>query len=95
MFSLILSILSCAEPPTCAGARLFGAPNERTGLDAATCAPVCEDCGGAPWSPPSYGAADFEAWRSLTHQDAPAPLTETLKRIYEAVTNLGLESKGK
>ncbi|MBK7759189.1 MAG: hypothetical protein IPI35_22920 [Deltaproteobacteria bacterium] len=77
MFSLILSILSCAEPPTCAGERLFGAPNERTGLDASSCAPVCEDCGGAPWSPPSYDAADFAAWRALSHQNAPAPLTET------------------
>lgn len=50
--------------PTCTGDRLFGAPNNNTGLGADQCGATCT-CGGEPWSPPAYTDDDLEAWRSL------------------------------
>lgn len=64
-----------AEPPVCADdAVFFGVPSEATGLSDAECQPTCADCGGEPWTPPTYIDADFQAWRAWTLLDAPAPL---------------------
>lgn len=69
----LLLLLGCAlEPPICEGEKLFGAPGEFTGLDQSTCVPSCSNCGGEPWSPPSYGPADFSAWQALKLLDPPS-----------------------
>lgn len=69
---MIFLLLACfVEPPLCAGEKLFGVPSESTGLGADQCAPTCSDCGGEPWSPPTYSATDFAQWRSLKHLNPP------------------------
>jgi hypothetical protein len=72
---VIAGLLACgaSEPPVCDGPLLFGAPSPSTGLTDAECAPVCEDCGGEPWGPPTYTADDFATWRSFVLDDPPAP----------------------
>jgi hypothetical protein len=58
--------------PAC-GSRLFGRPNEKTGLDASACGPACDGCGGAfeeaPWTPERIAAL-----RTWTIIDPPALL---------------------
>ncbi len=86
---LALVPLGCGEspPPTCGGETLFGAPNASTGLGADACGTTCE-CGGDPWTPPSYPAADraeLRTWRLAEPfaalaadpyaADVPAPAT--------------------
>lgn len=51
-----------ASPLPCE--RLFGSPNERTGLTEAQCAPTCA-CGGLDFTPPTYGADAVAALRRL------------------------------
>lgn len=54
---------------------LFGSPNERTGLTAEQCKPVCACGGAAPWSPPVYDAAfvaDLGTWELATPFAVPA-----------------------
>jgi hypothetical protein len=63
---LLLAWAACGSPPpeTCAGERLFGSPNANTGLGPDACGPTCT-CGGEPWTPPAYTAADgadLRAW---------------------------------
>lgn len=85
MVWLLALWLGCggAEPelgPACEdGARLFGAPDSRTGLDAEQCAPVCEDCPGGAWSPPAYGA---ESVAKLKGYVLAAPLPELVVDPY-------------
>ena len=71
---LIAALLACGapEPPTCDGPTLLGVPSASTGLDESQCAPICQDCGGEPWGPPVYDAADFATWRGYTLVDPPA-----------------------
>lgn len=54
-------------------ARLFGRPNEKTGLDATQCAPVCDGCGGA-FEEAAWTAERVAALRTWTLIDPPAPL---------------------
>jgi hypothetical protein len=53
------------------GPRLFGAPNERTGLSAEQCAPVCEACGESGWVAPPYDAAALADLRAAVLVDPP------------------------
>lgn len=63
------SALPPPEPAHCD--RLFGVPNENTGLDASACAPVC-DCGQAVYRPRTFDAAALAALRRATRLDAAA-----------------------
>jgi hypothetical protein len=71
---LLLALACCApaEPPECRGDLLFGAPNAATGLGSSRCGGSCR-CGGGEWSPPTYDATDFAAWRAPVLLDPPAP----------------------
>ena len=83
---LALCVLLCftacdeAEPTTadeapgfCSGAQLFGNPNATTGLTAEQCTPTCNDCGSAPYLPPSFDAEALSTLSSLIN-DTPAAL---------------------
>ena len=72
----LVMLLACStEPPICESEKLFGVPSESTGLSGDQCAPTCSDCGGEPWSPPTYSTADFSQWRSLKLLNPPENLT--------------------
>lgn len=60
------------EAGTCTD--LFGVPNDKTGVDDATCRPTC-GCGDAAWTAPTWASdrvAELLAWTLL---DPPAELT--------------------
>lgn len=59
---------SCADP------RLFGRPNDATGLDASQCAPVCEGCG-APFEEQAWTPERIAVLREYTQLEPPAELT--------------------
>jgi hypothetical protein len=59
-----------------AAPRLFGAPNDATGLSAAQCAPRCDACGEGGWEAPAYDASDLAALRAAIQLDPFAPPTE-------------------
>lgn len=65
-----------AEPPVEAGpcTTLFGVPNEKTGLDDATCRPVC-GCGDAAWTAPTWPRDRLDELLAWTLLDPPAELT--------------------
>jgi hypothetical protein len=54
------------------GPRLFGAPNERTGLSEAQCGPTCEACGASGWVAPEYDAAAIADLRAAVLVDPPS-----------------------
>ena len=54
---------------------LFGVPNEKTGLSAEQCAPIC-DCEGRRFEPPAYTEADIAAIEALVHSEPMTALTE-------------------
>jgi len=67
VFFLSLRLLACtpaaepAAPAVCEdGPTLFGRPEAATGLSDAECGPTCT-CGDAPWTAPTYDAADVDA----------------------------------
>jgi hypothetical protein len=53
------------------GPRLFGAPNERTGLTDAQCGPACAACGEGGWDAPTYDAAALADLRAAVLVDPP------------------------
>jgi hypothetical protein len=55
--------------------KLFGAPNENTGLDAALCVPEVVTDAGEVWVSPSYTSDDLAAWRGLRLTNPYAPLS--------------------
>ena len=68
------SAAACHDDTTCDERRLFGRPNDKTGLSAALCEPRCA-CSATPFAAPAYGSADVERALAWTLLDPPAPLT--------------------
>lgn len=56
--------------------RLFGRPNEKTGLGADQCAPSCESCGESPYTPATASNERLTRLRELTLRNT-TPLLET------------------
>lgn len=70
-FALMACQTAGVDTGECPPEKLFGTPNENTGLTAEQCAPECASCGADGWGPPAYDAADFAAWRSWKLLDGP------------------------
>jgi hypothetical protein len=64
------------NPPSDAACTvLFGVPNEKTGLTADQCQPMC-DCEGRRFEPPTYGEAEIASILAMVHLEPLASLTE-------------------
>lgn len=76
--SLLLFVLALTggdrNAYVCRDGTLFGQPNEHTGLTDAQCQPRCSDCGGRPWAPRAYSAAEVASLRTWTLLDPPRSL---------------------
>ena len=75
LYPLLILLTACqgdsAPPETCT--QLFGSPTPNTGLSSADCTGSCE-CGGDPWTPPTYTEADLMRIESLEQLNPSDPL---------------------
>lgn len=69
----IISDIDTASTLPCT--KLFGVPNDKTGLTSEQCVPQC-DCGGKKFIPPVYSESDIKAIEAMVNVKPFAKLTE-------------------
>jgi hypothetical protein len=74
---------STGSGSACEANRLFGRPNETTGLDESQCAPVCDACD-SPWEEPAWTADRIAKLRAYTLE---APIAELSTDPYSMPAN--------